>query len=170
MIPFMESGSLAAGLAAYGVPLITGAGPGAPPAFADLVAGLSQSHDPRFRHCLVPLLLANSSNASEAAAHIRCLGGPAGREARILYTAAAALQRNWSTQLRLAGLPQTPIEDLFSMELEVPAAAEDFGRPCLAALGWLPSAFDGLVFDRAEAYTRMLGLLLEERHLHATTR
>jgi len=166
----MESGALAAGLAAYGVPLITGADAGAPPGFADLVAGLSQSDDPRFRQCLVPLLLANSSNSSEAAERIAGLKGPAGREARILYTAAAALQRNWNTQLRMAGLPQTPIEDRYSKELDVPPATEDFGRPCLAALGDLPSAFDGLIFDRAEACTRMLGLLLEERHLHATAR
>lgn len=149
------------------MPLLDGVpGAGEAPGFDDLVDGLVGSRQPRLALCVLPLLLRWPARA----------GGldpgddAAGRELRILYTAAAASQALYRTRLRLAGVDPTTIPDRFSAELGLPPLDEMHGKLCLAAMDDLPSSWDGAGYRRRDAYRRIVELFLWERTARAPAR
>ena len=163
----MDEGRLVAGLVAFGAPLIAGVAAEDPaPSWEELLDGLMAAGQARYANCVVPLLLANPARARETAEWAR----RAGREAKILYTAAAALQRQLRTRLAMAGLTGPPIEDEFATELGLPPSADLKGRRCLAAMNDIPSPRYGVRVERARAYLRMTDLLITYRHDHAPAR
>jgi hypothetical protein len=159
----MDEGRLAAGLEAFGAPLIAGvAAEGPAPSWEELLDGLMAAGQARYANCVVPLLLANPARAKETAEWAR----RAGREAKILYTAAAALQRELNVRLKIAGMETREIPDDFSRELLLHRVEEMHGRRCLAELDDIP--WQGITVERASAYRKMADLMLDLRHAHAS--
>jgi hypothetical protein len=142
----VERECLVDALVARGVNYLAG-GRGMPSALthAELIDALTQSEDARLRLALIPLFLAQPSLASLVPFAVARLAPLPALSLKQRYTAAACLQRYWRTRLSEFVADGSPLPDLFSQELGLPALDALHGRLALYQLaGRMSAASDGV--------------------------
>ncbi len=93
----------------------------------DLVKLLVKTENSSIRLALIPLVLHSESIATDFHSVVQSLSVADKTIAKLLYTAAAALQRRWWTTLNIY-TKQILLDDLYSKELSISPVSENFGR------------------------------------------
>ncbi len=151
----------ACGLNCWAAP---GQGPSRELPVEELIPALIRSDNARLRLAVIPLLL----HLPEAARGFSGIEARLSRGekvlARLLYTAAACLQRRWWTTLNLYAR-QTPLDDLYSRDLGIPPSDSDFGRQGLLAVAGRMRSLSALPCAYEEDFDRLIGLYLAQIRL-----
>jgi len=100
----------------------------------ELVRSLVTSGEARLRQALIVLLLQQPRLAERIPPVCEELDREAATELKVLYTAAACLQRMWSIRLQREIPAFSMLPDLFGPELGVPSLDEIHGKLALYAL------------------------------------
>lgn len=126
----------------------------------DLFRRLAAATSVRLQEAIIPLLLTDPDLQDTARRAIGRLEGRTRFRAMRRYVAAAALQREWWTRLRLALGPKSRLEPAYLDELSLPSLDLDFGRTTLLALSNAEEQAEG--YDAWAGYTSLMDHFLAE--------
>ena len=134
--------------------------PPAPP--AALIAGLAGHGQARFRGALILLFLRRPSLSSAALEALNGLAGSAADTLRLYYQAAVYLRPELEAELKRYSDELSPLPDLFSAELGLPAVGSVAAEAALAALGEVHARLSGRAYNWAGSYRQHLALFLRQ--------
>lgn len=136
----------------------------------ELIARLAAHSDARLRLALVPLLILHPGWATEVQSAMQQLTESARSQLQALYTAAVCLQRLWRTRLGFYLSEFEMLPDLYSGELGLPAADEQYGKIGLHALAAWQASRSVYPFNWLASVNKMMDLLFEQLKMEAKQR
>lgn len=136
----------------------------------DLLQVLASHPQARFRSALILLFLRRPSLSRFVPQALTRLDLGAANTLRLYYQAALYLRPELEDELRRYSDDLTPLPDLFSAELGLPAPGRLPAGDALAALGDLHGRLSGQAYNWAGSYRQHLSLFLRQlkRHAHST--
>ena len=136
---------------------------------AELIAALAGHRQARLRGALILLFLRRPSLSGAALEALGSLTGVAADTLRLYYTAAAYLRPELEAELQAHSDDVSPLPDLFSAELELPAQGTIAVEAALQSLGEVHARLSGRAYNWAGSYRQHLSLFLRQlkRPAHA---
>ena len=130
-----------------------------------LIMALLDQPETRLQLALVPLFIKRPKLAEVVSAVVEQISLSSALTLQMLYMAAVYLQRWWYTRLSFYLDDMTLLPDLYSRQLNLPAADERFGKVGLCALAEAWTTHSVYPFDHLAAINKTMTLFFEELKL-----